>query len=260
MQPISINPSNHKYSLKLNYFPSDDKERVLIMVGGDGDTRENLSRIASLIQKDFESLNVITFSYRGVEEKDELGLDQPVTDLREVINYSIGELGFREIIIFATSFGAFPTCHIIVDEDFSESIREVIFFDPADYYLKNHFEKRGKSCWKGYEKYPRNEKVVSDLLKDISTNVKISVVNLTIRNYTKNGYVPEEERGQDHPGEYPRLSDDMVKAFWEKTPERNRKKYMEDNTVPHAIIRDGDIEYNAKRTVEIVKELLAESQ
>lgn len=110
--------------------------------------------------------------------------------------------------------------------------------------------------WNGIESYNPDDNLASDLLLKIGSDIKISLINFTIRNFTKDGYVNVKERHIDNPECFVRLNNDMKMAFWDKTPKQNREKYIEINKVPHAFMRDGNIEKNIEELVEILLKIV----
>ena len=125
--------------------------------------------------------------------------------------------------------------------------------DPAD-YLVDMGEKEGKT-WTGYEKYDFEADTLSKLMTKINSNVKVHVVNFKIRNYSDKGYPPESERSKDNSKLFSRLNNDMVEAFYERTPYKNHGMYIEDDSLPHAFLRDGNINKNIKTVCSYLEEI-----
>jgi len=91
-------------------------------------------------------------------------------------------------------------------------------------------------------------------MKKTGSDVKVDVVNFTLRNYTKKGYAMD--RGKDDPNNFERLNNKMVKSFYDKTPIKNRGKYIEINRIPHAIMRDGNVKENVKKVGDLLFKLI----
>jgi hypothetical protein len=152
--------------------------------------------------------------------------------------------------------GAYSTSIVLTKAKYSEVIKHVIFVDPADYHLDHTGNEI--STWSGGDEYPPEYPTVSqELAKIDNPDLRVEVVNLTIRNCVDGKYVDSAERGKDFENGDPRLNDKMVKSFYSNTPKRNKGRYVELNHVPHAFMRDGDISGNVKKISRMLGELIA---
>lgn len=93
-------------------------------------------------------------------------------------------------------------------------------------------------------------------MRTITGKVVIDVVGFTLRNTVGGQYVPANKRHIDSEGGEPRLNQKMVKAFYDKTPDVNKGEYLTINNVPHAFVRDGDVQTNIQKIVEMLSVLL----
>lgn len=197
---------------------------------------------------------VVTFSFRGVEQKKKVVLRNQVEDLKEVIDFLISD-GHKDITILCTSMGAFSTCFALTDDDCKNYITKAIFLDPADYELST-IDAEEQHTLSGADKYAFTSAIASSLLAKVSGGVIIDVAHLTIHNYGPDGYAEPENRGNDNPQLKPRLNTRMVKAFYERTPSKNRGQYIEIADIPHAFVRDGNIEQNVSKLTLSLTQLL----
>lgn len=240
------------FPLRINVYSRKGKDKkVFVIVGGFGDDRNYFANLIKQLQSKFRS-DFVTFSFRGVEEKKALGLNQQARDLEEVVKHVSKK--YEDLMLICTSDGQFSTSKLLATKH-AKLVSSAIYLDPADYYLEQGDRSPWEFIWSGYQKYKPAKKTSSDLLKEIKSDTKIHVVNFTIRNYGKNGYAPENERGKDNPKLFARLSNDMVKAFYVNTPENNKGKYIEDNTSPHAFMRDGNVKQNIKKIADLISKL-----
>lgn len=152
--------------------------------------------------------------------------------------------------------GAYNTSHILANSSLSKRVVSAIFIDPADYYLNKEDEVDGGGTWSGLDEYKSEDKTASDLHTYTDSDVKVHLINFTLRNYSKDGYVAEDKRNIDDPTCLPRSNDDMVKKFYENTHDKNKGEYVEENTLPHAFLDDGDIEKNVTRVARIIIEII----
>jgi hypothetical protein len=249
LKEFSLKNPDFKDPLAVNYF-DNRAEWLLLLVGGSGDNKNKFNGlIAQLQKKDFKA-NFITYTPRAVIENSSHPLKQDINDLCEVLHFALTNFEFCEFDLFATSRGAFSTSFALKDPFYAAIIRKVLFFDPADFYLHQAQLEDGGFNWDGPKVYSPNRSTAADQLKQISGPVRVDVLHLTLRNYTKNGYVPEAERGSDHKKGFPRLNTRMVKTFYSNLPETNRGKYLELPGIPHAFMRDGNIEKNIVKVAE----------
>jgi len=208
-----------------------------------------------LLHKQKLDYDIATFSFRGLETKKKFPAKQQYYDLKELVKYLISVKHKKRISIVCTSMGAISTTLIAVDKYFDKYLHKIIFLDPADYQKINKKEAESET-WSGADKFEPKQAILTNKIKDISSSVKIHVVNFLLRNFDKTGYAPVNERGNDNPKLYPPLNNDMVKIFYTNTPAKNRGRYIEDKKLPHAFIRDGNIRENEVRVSELIYGLL----
>ncbi|MFA6004981.1 MAG: hypothetical protein WC775_00660 [Patescibacteria group bacterium] len=236
--------------ISLNYFPLSGSNEAVIFVGGSGDTRNTFNALVLELQKR-TNRPVVTFSFSGVEENKQPTLNQQTSDLLEILQYSKSMLKFSSIAILCTSMGAYSTTEALLDKQFDPFISKVVFIDPADYYI-TEAQSLNPKTWSGFESYNPNKETISQKLAKISSSVIIDVIHSFLRNHGPNGYLPVADRGSDKFGYFPRLSTLMVKSFFDFTPDKNKGSYIEDEQIPHAFMRDGDIDKNIVRIVELI--------
>lgn len=231
--------------------------KCLILVGGSGDTSEGFAPLTTKILEKLPDYSICTFSF-STTSKTESILDVQARELIEVFEQLTTHHNFQQIDIFATSMGAYATIKLLSSNKYASTIKNVIFYDPADYYPSAKFADSNDVTWSGPQSYAPNSKVISDELKQLKGEYKITVVHLTLRNYNQDKYIDTNysDRGIDHADGYPRLSTDMVRAIFEKIPLKNQGIYIEDPTVPHAILRDGDITANLERVSNMILAIL----
>jgi len=246
--------------LPINYYPARTKaNRILILLGGSGNNRDQFDKIARALRRKIPGYDIIAYSTRGLEVGKEYPLKQLSADLEELVAYFSTQKRNIRITLVATSLGAYQSCFLSVSKKFGRLLDTIILLDPGDYhlYVTNNYK---HYPWSGFDTYKPNRKTISMLLQDITSNVVIHVVNFTLRNMSSDGYAPSDERGQDNPKLFPRLNNDMVRSFYENTPKKNRGKYIEDDTIPHSFLRDGNLQANEKRVVQLIVECLANHQ
>lgn len=242
-------------SIPTRIFGESSSSNVILFVGGSGDSKDSFTSLIEYLIPLFPQHKFITFSFQREKEHSDLFLSQQIIDLREVLNTLI-EKATPYITLIVTSDGAYSTSHVIIDKRFSQYIKSVIFLDPADYYLDTQVPVKGEQTWTGFQTYSPSKPTTSFLMGTILSDVKIHVVNFTIRNYDKDGYAAIEKRGEDNEKKYSRLNNDMVQSFYTRAPKKNKGLYIEDNTLPHAFMRDGNIQKNCKRITEILLQCL----
>lgn len=255
MKKRTIVISKRILPLKANIWDAGSDE-TLIYVGGSADTKDTvIELVENLLIKNVDR-NIVTFSFRGYEEKDYQPLQQQVIDLMEILNWTINNLSSK-IILVATSMGVYSTVFAVTNSEYNQNnIQKAIFIDPADYYTSGSNIVCLCNTWSGCEKFAPTKEIASDLLKGDLCNLKVDVVNFTIRNYTKDGYVDEKFRGTDNPKCFKRLNAEMVKRFYFNVEVKNRGKYLEVNNIPHAFVRDGNVKENIKNLASILVRIL----
>lgn len=243
--------------MQITIYPEVKYSRSLVLVGGSGDTANGFLPLVELLSQKLPTTNICTFTF-STQSKTESIHDIQAKELTEVVDKLTVEIGYKSVDIFATSMGAYATIKLLSSNKFTDFIDKVIFFDPADYYLSAKFGDSSDVTWSGSQIYKPVKPTVSDELKKISSKTKISVVQLTLRNYGTSGYLKSnfQNRGEDNPTGYPRLSTEMVKQMFDKIPKINQGSYVELPEVPHAFLRDGNISNNLTKTVDIVAQLL----
>ena len=244
----------------LHFYPTTPKDKCLVLVGGLGDTVEIFQPLVNEMSQLLPDHSICTFDL-SPSTQDKRGLLEVQTEeLKEVFKDLTDKYHFSQLDIWCTSMGAYATTKLMVDPQFAGRLNHVIFFDPAAYYLTSTFGTPGEEVtWSGHMDYQPREPVVSDMLTKLSSNVKVDVVHLTVRNHSSKGYIYSDygKRGEDTPGEYPRLNTEMVKKFYSNLPDHNKGKYVEVNHLPHGFVRDGDIGDNLKKVAQVTADLLA---
>lgn len=243
---IFIEPANKQYS------------KCLVLVGGDGDTSKIFKPFVTKLLTKITDSAICTFNFSDHAETESL-LDLQSRELEAVFSELTTNYDFKEINIFTTSMGAYATTYLLSNNKYSNIIKNVIFYDPADYYISAKFAGSNDSTWSGPDLYRPNKEVVSNRLKHIDSQAKISVVHLTLRNYSKSGYIDKDfaDRGIDHVGGYPRLNKQMVKHFYHCIPKNNQAEYIKEPNVPHGgIVRDGNIQANLDKVSTTCADLL----
>jgi hypothetical protein len=199
--------------------------------------------------------NIFTFSFKGVEENGSKPLKNQIDDLESILQWAIKNYDGK-IDIACTSDGAYSTTHALINHKLSKKIHTAIFIDPADYQISKNTKKEISGTWSGLDEYKPEETTLSSLLSQINTDTTVHVINFLLRNFTEDGYVSEDKRHIDNPKCFARLNNSMVKSFYKNTPKKNKGKYIEDTKLPHAFIRDGNIERNFKRLASLIMKLL----
>ena len=244
--------------MKFDYYKAKApaSSKTLIFIGGDGDTKEDFSKIAQAVSEAMPSLNICTVTFEQPENFREV-LTLSVTSISELLQRLIDEKQNTEFLIFCTSSGAYCTCLAISTGNYANNISKVIFCDPANYYLPGENDDHN-GTWDGCTKYNPIGKTSSDLLKEINSNVVANVVYFTIRTCTNHQYVYSKyfDRGKDMPSALPRLCENMVKTFYKNLPAKNKGKYVELGKVPHGFIQYGNILANQNIIVDLIIDLL----
>lgn len=237
------------------FFPSPKSNKVLIFVGGDGDDKDSFFPIVKEILANTK-INIITFSYSPYTQNiDELP-KQPIIDFENVISYVINELHLTKINIFCTSAGAYPTTLVLASNKFSDQIIKVIYFDPANYYYTPQAFPEKSHSWNGNEQFNPIYPTISEELLKLKSKCIVDVFHLSIRNHDGKDYGEVKNRGEDNPKKFSRLNKEMVKSFYTNLPQNNRGMYKEINAIPHAFMRDGDIDNNVKIITQNISKLL----
>lgn len=240
--------------MKISLYPPGNKStKCLILVGGDGDTIEVLAPLTKAISSSLPGYIICTFDFT-TEPSSQSVLDINAAELILVCQELVNDHGIEVIDIWCTSRGAYPTVKLLGNKDLAKYVRKVILYDPADYYLGE----TDLHSWSGYMDYSPVRRVVSDDLENIIGDCLIDVVHLTLKNYSPGGYFESEypNRGKDNPLGFLRLSTKMVKSFYAKIPSKNRGEYIEDPTVPHGFVRDGDLVKNLDQVSNLAVKII----
>lgn len=242
-------------SLPIRFFGNKASSDILLFVGGSGDSKDSYNNLISRLVPIFPQHKIITFSFKGVKDNLDLPLTQQTKDLMEICDEIINKSD-TSISLVATSNGVFSTAHAIIDNRYSTYFKHIVLLDPADHYIDTQETVRSSRTWTGLQKYEPIKETSSSLMEKIVSGIKVHVVNFTIRNYGTEGYVEDKERGIDNLKMVSRLNNDMVKSFYEHTPLVNRGFYIEDNSLPHAFMRDGNIDKNIDRVTDILRKCI----
>ncbi len=247
-----LNNKGNQVFLKLR---SRNSSSCFVFIGGAGDTKDTFDGLINKLSACFAK-DLLTVSFSAVEEGAVYTLEQQTEDLIITLDYLIETHPYNDLVIVCTSDGAFSTTAVLKDRRFANNVSNVMYLDPADYYLSEGNKSPWNFIWNGYTDYQPTAPMVSDFLKTLSSNTKVHVVNFTIRNHGPEGYCGISERNLDHVDMFPRLNNEMVKAFFEKAPDKNRGVYIEDSNLPHAFERDGAVSSNEERLAEITLSIL----
>ncbi len=235
--------------------------KSLIYVGGSSDTKETLEPLITALLNDniFDQIIVVAFG----QEDGDFVIDDLLSQPKQLEN-TIEALLEKETIlletttILGTSMGAFSLVCVLANNRYV-AFERVIFLDPADYYLDGlrSSEDDASYTWSGSAQYQPEKETAASLLPNISLAAKIDVVFLSLRNYMTDGYVEAayKDRGADHVDGYSRLNADMVRAFYDKLPEKNKGRWVTNNVLPHRFMRDGDVEKNVQEVATLLSEL-----
>jgi hypothetical protein len=245
LMQIFFEPANKQYS------------KCLVLVGGSGDTVERFAPLVKEFSKFITDTSFCSFNISATCADGSL-LELQSQELLEVFHQLTTKHDFKEINIFTTSMGAYASTDLLSTNLYSDIIKHMIFYDPADYYIGAKFTDSNDVTWSGPDTFRPNKEVVSNRLKFIDSQTKISVVHLTLRNYSKSGYIDKDysKRGIDHDGGYPRLNKDMVRHFFNCLPTINKAKFVKEPGVPHGFLRDGDITTNLRKVSTTCADLL----
>lgn len=240
--------------LKPVYIDNQSQSLVLFL-SGDGATNDFESISKKLNEKN-SSRDYLSFVYRGSEGDFSQSLNTIIEDSTTVVQQLF--LKYRRVHLVCTSTGAVPTVFLLNDTVWKEKIGTVVLLDPADYYIPTSEDTQlfGNYQWGGAAVYSPTQKTVSDMLLEYKGNAKIHVVGFTLRNTNGTSYYSHESRHLDHKHGFPRMNQEMVRAFYNKTPPQNRGEYLLLNDVPHAYVRDGLVEKNILALTELIARLL----
>jgi len=197
-------------SLPIRYFGNKTSSDIILLVGGSGDSKDSYDNLISRLEPIFPQHKIITFSFKGVEDNCDLPLSQQVEDLAEICDRLINKSD-ATISLIVTSNGAFSSSRIIINNRYSTYFKDIVLLDPADHFIDTQETVRSSKTWTGVQKYNPTKPTSSSLMKKITSDIKVHVVNFVIRNYGMEGYVKNSERGVDDIKMFSRLNNDMVK-------------------------------------------------
>lgn len=227
-------------------------DKVIIFVSGSGDSKQNFYPIIKSVRDNVEH-TLVCFSFRGRETDKNYDRAQQVQDLKDVINHLI-EGGYKEIILVPFSMGFLSVSSILSTNIYSKCITDVIMFDPADYPTDG-----SRGTWSGSDKFDSDLELYSDGLENIEGDFKINIIFFGLRNFDPaNKPRTNKERGVDKPDFATRLNIKMSKNIHNQIPEKNRGKFIIDPRLPHAFLRDGNIERNIKDISNYIKKFIDE--
>lgn len=253
METVNIDDNNLD-SVKFDYFKSkNDSNETIVLIDGSGGNRLKLRPLAEYLNTKFNNKNIVSISFSGTETGVSYPPKTQYNDLKLVLNYLIENKENKKFDLVCTSMGSISTVLVLNDKDLDKYLANVIMLDPADYSI-DMGEKEGKT-WTGYEKYDFEADTLSKLMCSINSDAKVHIINFKIRNYSDKGYAPDLERGIDNPKLYSRLNNEMVETFYERTPYQNHGMYIEDDRLPHAFLRDGNIKKNMKTVSGYLEEI-----
>jgi hypothetical protein len=235
-------------------FTGKKSKKCLLVVGGYDDTSSVFAPLIAEFEHMLPDHTICSFDFTYASKSGNIFTIQ-AEELANVMNQLLTNHNFNQIDIFCTSMGAYSTVKLLCNKRLTEKLKHIILYDPADYYA----DAQSDDTWSGADDYPPKERVISDELRNVKGKCVIDVVHLTLRNYSPDGYLDSDysDRGTDHPGGYPRLNSQMVKAFYAKTPAPNMGRYLEERGVPHGFIRDGNIAKNLSQIAATIANLLS---
>lgn len=226
--------------------PTTKNEKCLVLIGGVGDPAEIFEPLVSRLASRLPDHSICTFTF-SQKSSDMSLLNLQSKELGEVINQLINHYKFKCIDLWCTSMGSYATVKTLIDPAYCTHIYHVIFFDPADYYLDDlAMDVEQETTWSGYQDYHPTSPTISTQMAKLTAKTIVCIAHLSVRNHGRSGYIEAEysRRNIDNPAGFTRLNTQMVEGFYDNIPEGNRGKYLEINNLPHAIFRDGDVEYN----------------
>lgn len=241
--------------MNISLYPPDRvAKKCLVLVGGDGDGVDVFAPLVNTISQKLSSYQICTFDFTESSSTSNV-LDIQTRELESVFQGILDSQQYQFIDIWTTSRGAYSTTRLLSHPIYSASIRRVIMYDPADYYIDNS----DIHSWAGYKEYLPTLPVISDEIQNMVGEAIVDMVHLSLRNYGPEGYIDEkyENRGIDHEDGYPRLNTKMVKSFYDKLPGKNKGKYLLENRVPHGFVRDGNISQNYEHVADLVHKILS---
>lgn len=240
--------SNNPDSSAFDLYKSDRSKRLIILIDGSSGNRLTLRPLAQKIYHDIKEINIAAISFEGMESGKFCKPEIQLSNLKKIILMIKDLVHVDEINIVSTSMGSISSVLIAIEKN-SFGVKNIILLDPADYLLNSDSSGEGET-WSGNQNYPKNAKTLSTLLSKVNSDIKIHVVNFLLRNCINDNYGPD--KGEDYLEGHSRLNNDMVKTFYTRTLDINKGQYIEDRRLPHAFLRDGDVNKN----LEIIEQYI----
>lgn len=234
--------------------PNTKNEKCLVLIGGVGDPAEIFEPLVAKLASRLPDHTICTFTF-SQKSSDISLLNLQSNELSEVLNQLIIHHDFKTLDLWCTSMGSYATVNVLIDPTYSKHVTHAIFFDPADYYLDDlAMDVEQETTCSGYQDYHPTSPTISTQMSKLASKTIVDVVHLSVRNHGRSGYIEAEysRRNIDNPTGFTRLNTRMVKSFYNNTPLINRGRYLEINKLPHAIFRDGDVEYNLQTITDHV--------
>lgn len=250
MESINLTFDGCEEGISLNHY-NYGSDRVLVLVGGSGDNKEKLAPFVEQLEQLSLALDYVTFTFCGNDTDVEHPIHQQEDELERLLEWV--QPKYKSIVIVCTSAGAFSTSLILAKSNQKYTIERAIYLDPADYPLDSAVWEG----WNGHSEYNPSGPTASTKLAEVQGGVVIDVIYFTIRNFSVDGYVEPGKRGIDHPSLFTRLNGEMVRSFYNNTPERNQGYYLELPNLPHAFLRDGEVVQNIGTLADLIAALLS---
>lgn len=229
---------------------------IVIVVGGDGDDKDNIAPFAKSLSEKTPHRIVTYDSTTPIRNTLAEQLDY-VEDTKVVINYCNSIVRDCELVLVCTSSGSIATTLCLIDSTLEQYISTAIYLDPANYFITEEGRSITNDTWRGKEEFKPKFPVLSSKMSEITGEVVVHVIPFTIRNSTGDSYLEKEKRGIDNPGFYPRINTESIKHFYTSTPDKNKGEYKEVNTIPHAFLRDGNVKQNLEQLTDLTKDLIS---
>lgn len=243
--------------IEYNQYADSLTRNVIVLVGGYGDDKDTFNPLVTALKKELpNSDTLVTFSFSSKEGCVPTFTNQ-INDLRLFLKHLLKETAVETFTIICTSDGAVSSTYALFDPDLKDKINKVIYLDPAIYYTSS-LDQEPDFIWHGFVEYAPEEEVIGDLFGEYEFDATLDVVHLIIKNYNPTGYAEDlRDRGEDNPKMHTRLSTNMVESFYMSIPDKTKGKYIELNGVPHAFMRDGDVESNIEELVKLLIKLFS---
>lgn len=233
--------------MQIRLSPSDNNlSKCLVLIGGVGDPAEIFIPLTRLLAPKLNNHKICTFTFSQNTKTMPL-LKKQTMELEGVLDELVLTHKIKHVDLWCTSMGSYSTVKAITNPKYTQYLKHAILFDPADYYLNDQaLSVDDELTWSGYQHYNPESPTISQSLSNILSNIIVDVTHLIVKNHNQSGYLDKEYhlRNRNNPKGYPRLNTVMVKRFYKNLPVKNSGKYQEIDHLPHAIFRDGDINYN----------------